>query len=162
MARASRQLPPHASTPAVNETNPYATPLLTVSFTGQDPSGLYRTVADTVQPALELDNGVSLVNLAGGTATQADVLLDPTKLTARGVSLDQVEAAIANTDTDRTAGTATAGSDSTGTEAQVEITGAGESLTTLTQRGRRHRQRDPDNPGKWCRGDSEPRRPRPR
>ena len=131
VGRASRFLPPSATAPAINEVNPYASPLMTVNFTGQNATSLGQTVANTVQPRIELVNGVGLVNLGGGTVTQADVVIDPARLAARGVSLDQVDSAITNSNTDRAAGSLTIGDQNSGTDSQVVVNGTGQSLTAL-------------------------------
>jgi HAE1 family hydrophobic/amphiphilic exporter-1 len=131
VGRAARALPTGASPPVINEANPDATPLMTVNFTGQDPVALYRTVADDVQPQLELIGGVGLVNLNGGTQTQADVVIDPSRLAARGVSLDQVTSAISGSVSDQSAGTTTVGGPDTGTDSPVVVAGNGRSLTAL-------------------------------
>jgi HAE1 family hydrophobic/amphiphilic exporter-1 len=129
--RAARALPTGASPPVINEANPDATPLMTVNFTGQDPTGLYRAVSATVQPRIELVSGVGLVDLGGGTQTQADVVIDPARLAARGVSLDQVNSAISGSAGDLSAGTATAGEQGIGTDSQVVVAGSGRSIAAL-------------------------------
>jgi HAE1 family hydrophobic/amphiphilic exporter-1 len=131
IGRAARNLPSGASPPVINEVNPYATPLMTVNFTGQNATGLYQTVSSTVQPRLELVTGVGLVNLGGGTQIQADVVIDPGRLAARGVSLAQVNSAISNSNTDQSAGTATVGDQDTGTDSQVVVKGSGQSVSAL-------------------------------
>jgi len=123
VARAARGLPTGASPPVVNQINPYATPLLTVSFTGQSPTELYDTVTRTVQPRLELVSGVGLVDLGGGVQRQTDVVVDPARLAARGVSLDEVASAIANGNIDASAGTTA--------DSQVVLAGNGRSPAAL-------------------------------
>jgi hydrophobic/amphiphilic exporter-1 (mainly G- bacteria), HAE1 family len=131
VGRAARALPTGAGPPVINEANPDATPLMTVNFTGQDPAALYRTVADSVQPQIELVSGVGLVNLNGGSQTQADVVIDPARLAARGVSLDQVTSAISGSIGDQSAGTTTIGGQDTGTDSPVVVASNGRSLTAL-------------------------------
>ena len=105
-----RRLPTGASTPSVRETNPYATPLLTVNFAGADPEQLYDTVTSIAEPRLQLVKGVGEITLNGGVEANAQVSLDPALLQARNVTVTEVDQALSAGSNQVPAGTITNGS----------------------------------------------------
>ena len=108
-----RKLPSGASTPTITKTNPYATPLLTVDFSGQAPQQLYDTVTAIAEPRLQLADGVGQITLAGGVATNADVQLNPTLLESRGITIAEVDQALTTSSSDVAAGSVDSGSQDT-------------------------------------------------
>lgn len=105
-----RRLPTGASTPSITQTNPYATPLLTVNFSGQDAQQLYSTVTSIAEPRLQLVSGVGQISLNGGVQTNARVALDPALLAARNVTVTEVDQALSSSTSQVSAGTITNGS----------------------------------------------------
>ena len=105
-----RRLPTGASTPSVSETNPYATPLLVVNFSGQSAQQLYNTVTTIAEPRLQLVSGVGQITLNGGVETNAQVSLDPALLQSRNVTVTDVDQALSTSTTQVPAGTITSGS----------------------------------------------------
>jgi hydrophobic/amphiphilic exporter-1 (mainly G- bacteria), HAE1 family len=124
-----RHLPTGATTPSIRETNPYATPLLTVNFAGQDSQQLYESVTSIAAPRLQLVKGVGEITLNGGVETNAQVSLDPALLQARNVTVTQVDQALSTGSNQVPAGTITIGS--LGTSVTSEPTAA--NLSQLAQ-----------------------------
>ena len=73
------------------------------------PEALYRVAHDQIQPAIEGFNGVSSVTLVGGTDRQVQVAVDPIRLKSYGVSLAQVQGALAAANTSLPGGSVTQG-----------------------------------------------------
>ena len=124
-----RRLPTGASTPSITETNPYATPLLTVNFSGQSAQQLYDTVTTIAEPRLQLVSGVGQITLNGGIETNAQVSLNPALLQSRNVTVTAVDEALSTSSTQVPAGTIAAGS--LGTSVVTE--GAADSVGQLGQ-----------------------------
>ena len=113
VSRAQKQLPAGISPPAISEVNPLATPLMTVNFSGNlPPAQLYDTVTTLVQPRLNQVTGVGQITLAGGLVPQANVVVDPKVLAARGLTLKDVTSAIATENINSANGSTSSGSNS--------------------------------------------------
>jgi HAE1 family hydrophobic/amphiphilic exporter-1 len=69
-----------------------------------DPSTLYDFVDDEVKPRIERVPGVAQVNLFGGREREMQVIVDPDRLAARGLTMSQVAAALAAENKDYSAG----------------------------------------------------------
>ncbi|MEI6137314.1 MAG: efflux RND transporter permease subunit, partial [Chloroflexota bacterium] len=63
------------------------------------PDQLYRVTKDLVVPSIEQITGVSQVTLVGGTQDEIQVAVDPGRLAAYGLSLAQVQQALAAANT---------------------------------------------------------------
>lgn len=72
---------------------------LAVIDDSQAPDQLYATAHDQILPNLEQLSGVSQVALIGGRQEEVKVAVDPTRLAAYGVSLSQVQSALAAANT---------------------------------------------------------------
>ncbi|MGE5813710.1 MAG: efflux RND transporter permease subunit [Acidobacteriota bacterium] len=96
VARAMRQLPPQVQPPIIEKVDPDSAPVFTVVASGADMSLRTLTeIADKqIKRALETVDGVGEVSLAGGRAREIHVTLDIEKLSAYGISVDQVRDAI--------------------------------------------------------------------
>jgi HAE1 family hydrophobic/amphiphilic exporter-1 len=96
VARAMRQLPPQVQPPIIEKVDPDAAPVFTVVASGSEMSLRTLTeIADKqIKRALETVDGVGEVSLAGGRAREIHVTLDIEKLSAYGISVDQVRDAI--------------------------------------------------------------------
>ena len=96
VARAMRQLPPQVQPPIIEKVDPDSAPVFTVVASASDMSLRTLTeIADKqIKRALETVDGVGEVSLAGGRAREIHVTLDIEKLSAYGISVDQVRDAI--------------------------------------------------------------------
>ena len=96
VSRTQKQLPAGISPPEISAVNPLSTPLMTVNFFGSiPPAQLYDAVVNLVEPSLNQVSGVGQITLAGGLEPEANVVVDPAVLSARGLSLKDVTSAIA-------------------------------------------------------------------
>ncbi len=89
---------PQNVTPQVNSLDINASPVIiaSISGTGADGETAAATVAASeVLPDLQGLDGVASVDLAGGLTSRLVVTLDPTKMAANGVSIDQVQGVLA-------------------------------------------------------------------
>ncbi len=76
--------------------DPQAMPVLTVGLTGEeDLVALKRLAEDVIKPRLERVDGVASVTINGGTEREIQVIVDPGRLQAAGLSINQVAQALA-------------------------------------------------------------------
>ncbi|WP_304457876.1 efflux RND transporter permease subunit [Alicyclobacillus sendaiensis] len=96
--RVQPELPSDATTPLVQQFDPNSLPIMRVAVYGSKGISL-QTVSDAaanvVEPAIERLNGVAGVQEAGGLVRQITVEVDPDKLKAYHLSIEQVVNAIA-------------------------------------------------------------------
>lgn len=90
------KLPADADPPSILKIDPSVFPIMNVAITGLPLDQLYTLCNDTIQPALEAVNGVAQVDLVGGQIPEVQVQVDPRKLEGYGLSLLQVNQAVAN------------------------------------------------------------------
>ena len=89
------QLPADADTPSVLKLDPTQQPVLYVAITGNVPlDQLFQLADDRVKPRLEAQDGVASVTVGGGLQREVQVLLDPNRLRAYGLTIDQVSQAL--------------------------------------------------------------------
>ncbi len=120
VAAAVRRLPEGVEPPSVGTFDPNAAPILQFGLSGEG-VGLAEVsgyVDNTLTPLLERVPGVANVTTDGGPVTRFQVLLDPDRLHAYGLTPQQVVTAIGNTAVTLPIGT---------------ITSSGNSLTFTTQ-----------------------------
>jgi hydrophobic/amphiphilic exporter-1 (mainly G- bacteria), HAE1 family len=86
--------PDGVDSPMVYKIDPQALPVVTVGVSGMEPAELTKIVEDKVKPRLERINGVASVNLQGSIAREIQVIVDPKRLQAAGVSISQVAQAL--------------------------------------------------------------------
>ena len=97
IAAVLRRLPPNMpAPPTVQKVNPADQPIL---FMGLNSISLSPHLVDDyaetlIAPAISSLNGVSQVNVWGASKFAVHVQLDPSKLAARGIGIDEVEASI--------------------------------------------------------------------
>lgn len=109
--RVAGGLPPGASAPAIIQADPNALPIMDVALSGPlTPTQLYDIASLVVEPAVQSVPGVGSVTVVGGSQSQVTVAVRPAALTAYGVSLPQVEAAIAAANVSLPGGTVVRGS----------------------------------------------------
>ncbi|ADV67218.1 efflux RND transporter permease subunit [Deinococcus maricopensis] len=102
-------LPSGSDAPIVQKFDPNAQPIITLAlFGGAAPLRDVTTYAnDTIKTRLERVNGVADVTVSGGPERQAQVLLDPARLSAYNLSPNRVSGAISASALDVPAGSLT-------------------------------------------------------
>jgi HAE1 family hydrophobic/amphiphilic exporter-1 len=90
-------LPSGANRPVVLKIDLNQLPIMDLALVddSQPPEVLYSIAHDQVLPRLEQVSGVSQVALIGGRQEEIKVAVDPTRLTAYGVSVGQIQSALA-------------------------------------------------------------------
>ncbi|MBV9133893.1 MAG: efflux RND transporter permease subunit [Chloroflexi bacterium] len=102
------QLPTDAKDPSVGKYDPNAQPILLLTMSGnRDLGALQRLGEDKVQKRLEATSGVAQVSLVGGLVREIQVQVDQQKLQARGLSILQVNQALAGDNVNVPAGSIT-------------------------------------------------------
>jgi hydrophobic/amphiphilic exporter-1 (mainly G- bacteria), HAE1 family len=91
---ALRDLPATASKPETRKADPDAAPIAVLAVRGDAPIREVTDVADKVKQRLERLLGVGQVTLLGGQKRQISVTVDPIKMTAVGVSVNEVFRAV--------------------------------------------------------------------
>jgi HAE1 family hydrophobic/amphiphilic exporter-1 len=90
------QLPTDAKDPSVGKYDPNAQPILLLSLSGnRDLGALERLAEDKLQKPLEATDGVAQVTLVGGLVREIQVQVDQQRLQAHGLSILQVNQALA-------------------------------------------------------------------
>ena len=98
IARAARQLPPEMPTPPTyNKVNPADQPILYVAVSSPSlPLSAVNEYAETwMAQRISMISGVSQVNVMGSQQYAVRVQVDPEKLAARGIGIDEVANAVA-------------------------------------------------------------------
>ncbi len=102
------QLPTDAKDPSVGKYDPNAQPILLLTMSGnRDLGALERLGEDKVQKRLQATDGVAQVTLVGGLVREIQVQVDQQKLQARGLSILQVNQALAGDNVNVPAGSMT-------------------------------------------------------
>jgi HAE1 family hydrophobic/amphiphilic exporter-1 len=110
------QLPTDAKDPTVSKLDPNATPILRFSISGQPDAAmspadaqarLRRLAEDRLVKPMAASNGVAQVSVIGGIQREIQIQVDQRKLQARGLSILQVNQALAASNLDVPAGTVT-------------------------------------------------------
>jgi HAE1 family hydrophobic/amphiphilic exporter-1 len=84
-----------ASVPTVTKSDPDASPILTLAIYGErDPKELSEIVDRNIKQVLETTSGVAEVQFSGERRRQIQLLLNADRLTAYGLTVDQVRQAI--------------------------------------------------------------------
>ena len=109
--RVAGTLPPGASPPSIIQADPNAVPIMDVALSGPlTAAQLFDIATLQVVPAVQAVPGVGSVTVVGGAQPAVDVRVRAAALEAYGVSLSQVEAAIAAGNTSLPGGTVVHGS----------------------------------------------------
>lgn len=94
--RVLRDLPKDIDPPTVAKIDPQAIPVLALAVSASRPTREITEFADKViRRRLESVNGVGQVSIIGGQKRQINVYVDPLKLRAHGISVTDVERALA-------------------------------------------------------------------
>ena len=98
LSQLASSLPPTAAIRRVDRLTFAVFPVAGYSITSEarDPASLYEFATYTIRPRLARLAGVADVALAGGQTREYHVTVDPARLSARGVSLQQVVDAVRN------------------------------------------------------------------
>ena len=101
-------LPTDAKDPAIAKYDPNAQPIMQLSISGnRDLGQLQRLAEDKIQKRLEATDGVAQVSIYGGLQREIQVQVDQQKLQARGLSILQVNQALAGDNLNVPAGSLT-------------------------------------------------------
>lgn len=108
VSRAQRSLPSDIQPPTVLKINPNQFPIMSVALSGGSTSDLYDEATNVLQPALQEVPGVAAVSVNGGLVPQVNVTIKPDRLSAYGVTVDQISTAISSQNLDIPGGNTTA------------------------------------------------------
>ena len=101
-------LPTDAKDPTIAKYDPNAQPIMQLSISGnRDLGQLQRLAEDKIQKRLEATDGVAQVSIYGGLQREIQVQVDQQKLQARGLSILQVNQALAGDNLNVPAGSLT-------------------------------------------------------
>ena len=104
------QLPRNALPPSVIKTDPDSAPIITLAVSGpRDPKELTEIVDKKIKQVLETINGVGAITFNGDRRRQIQLLLDGGRLTAYGLTAEQVRNAIERQNIEIPGGTFNAG-----------------------------------------------------
>ena len=106
IARAARQLPQMPTPPSYNKVNPGDQPVIFLSLRSATlPLSTVNEYAETIGQRISMVSGVAQVQLFGAAKYAVRVDLDPRKLSARGIGIDEVASAIQNANVNLPTGT---------------------------------------------------------
>jgi hydrophobic/amphiphilic exporter-1 (mainly G- bacteria), HAE1 family len=95
------QLPEDVEAPTINRFSTDDLPVLQLGLTGNvSPTEFYKLVEDRIQPQLAKIQGVGQITLVGGEEREIKVNIDPEKLKAYKLSINQVTQAIISANQD--------------------------------------------------------------
>ncbi|MBI4319669.1 MAG: efflux RND transporter permease subunit [Chloroflexi bacterium] len=110
LAAIRSRLPVDAGVPTVNKADPNSFPVMNVSLNGPLPiEQLYEIATNDIQPRIQSILGVADVSVSGGRQREIQVRVDPTKLEAYGLSLQQITNAVQRENVSVPAGSLTEG-----------------------------------------------------
>lgn len=99
------QLPDSANAPRILRIDPNSEPIMNFVLTGDRSATELKALAeDVVQPQLERIEGVASVSISGGQDRVIEIVADPNKMIAYGLTLDQIRQALAVTNLSGSAG----------------------------------------------------------
>jgi HAE1 family hydrophobic/amphiphilic exporter-1 len=88
-------LPEDSESPTVLKLDPTQLPVLHLAYTGTLPlNELFRIADERIKPSLETQSGVGSVDLTGGLEREIQVQVNPDRLRAYGVTLEQISQAL--------------------------------------------------------------------
>jgi HAE1 family hydrophobic/amphiphilic exporter-1 len=96
IARIRTELPQDIEEPVVSQFDPTARPIISLAVSGKrSPRDITELVKNVIQKRLESIPGVGRVTIIGGQEREILVALDPVKMEAHGIAVEQVKGAIA-------------------------------------------------------------------
>lgn len=122
-------LPQGIDPPTVSRVDFDSTPIMTYAVTAPDktPAELSWFIDDTVSRALQGGKDVAQVTRVGGVEREINVILDPERMQALGVTAPQINSAIAAANLDDTGGRAAIGT----TEQTIRVLGSGQTVEAV-------------------------------
>ncbi|MBM3941368.1 MAG: efflux RND transporter permease subunit [SAR202 cluster bacterium] len=106
MSSIRSRLPDDIDPPNVIRADINAQPIMNISLSGDVSLGqLYTLATERIAPRLQSVEGVAQVNVSGGLRPEVQVLVDPTKLQAYGLTLQQVQTALSQSNLNSPGGT---------------------------------------------------------
>ncbi|MBV9508670.1 MAG: efflux RND transporter permease subunit, partial [Caulobacteraceae bacterium] len=122
-------LPRDIDPPAVQQLDIDSAPIITyaVSAPSMSPSQLSWFIDDTVSRALQAQRGVAQISRVGGVDREINVIIDPDRLAAQGLTASSLNVALAAFDTDYPGGRLTVG----GREQTVRVLGQAQTVAQL-------------------------------
>lgn len=117
-------LPESAGSPRVMKFDPSSQAIINLAVTGgeQDANELKKIADDVIKARLERINGVATVNITGGQERVVDIIVDPAKLAAYGLTLDKIRSALEESNVSGSAGAIREGDGKTSIRVQGEFT----------------------------------------
>ncbi|MDF2680212.1 MAG: multidrug transporter [Brevibacillus sp.] len=98
-------LPDSAHAPRVLRIDPNSQPIIQFAVTGdQDVNKLKDMAEDLIQSRLERIDGVASASISGGQDRVIDIIVDPAKLSAYGLTLDQIQQSLSSSNLSGSAG----------------------------------------------------------
>ncbi|HVG47767.1 MAG TPA: efflux RND transporter permease subunit, partial [Rubellimicrobium sp.] len=105
MAAVEARFPDGAEDPSVLRFDPAEQPILSLALSGDMAArDLTALAEDVITPRLLAIQGVGRASVVGGTPRQIDILLDPDRMNAFGIGVEQVTGALAAENRDQPAG----------------------------------------------------------
>ncbi|MGG0938934.1 efflux RND transporter permease subunit [Brevibacillus centrosporus] len=99
------RLPDNANAPRIIKIDPNSEPIMTLSVTGESDIAKLKTLAeDVIKPRLERIDGIASVGVSGGEDQVIEVVLDPDRIAAYGIGIEQVQQALQATNLSGTSG----------------------------------------------------------
>jgi hydrophobic/amphiphilic exporter-1 (mainly G- bacteria), HAE1 family len=106
IARAARQLPQMPTPPSSNKVNPGDQPVIFLSLRSATlPLSTVNEYAETIGQRISMVSGVAQVQLFGAAKYAVRIDIDPRRLSARGIGIDEVAAAIQSANVNLPTGT---------------------------------------------------------
>ncbi|NYD89134.1 efflux RND transporter permease subunit [Sphingomonas melonis] len=123
------QLPQGIDPPTVQRVDIESAPIVTyaVQAPGMSEADLSWFIDDTVSRALQAQPGVAQVSRVGGVDREVNVILDPARMAARGVTAPQISQALARFNTDEAGGRADVGN----REQTIRVVGSARTVEAL-------------------------------
>jgi HAE1 family hydrophobic/amphiphilic exporter-1 len=122
-------LPDSASSPRILKLDPNSQPIIIAAFTGDDLKELKKYADDVIKSRVERVEGVASLSIMGGKERVVEIQLDPTKLQAYGITLDQVRQAVAATNLSGSGGTVQEGD----SDLNIRVNGEFEDISSFSQ-----------------------------
>lgn len=129
--RTRPNLPPTIDPPQVQRLDIDSAPILTYAVSSRSMSGVELSwfIDDTVSRTLQAEKGVAQVGRVGGSDREINVILDPDKMAAFGVTAPQVNDALRQFNTDEPGGRADIGAQ----EQTVRVLGSATTVAKLRE-----------------------------
>ncbi len=95
------RLPDDVEAPTINKFSTDDLPIMQIGLSGNmSPTAFYKLVEDRIQPQLAKVQGVGQITLVGGDEREIKVNIDPARLQAYGLSINQVTQAVISANQD--------------------------------------------------------------